>query len=134
MGCERNPNLIYTAAGASGGGLQRTLGNSVSEYEKHPRHLVYPGIQPCIVGRREHGEIVSQKDVIIQFTRRTQCDRQVTRELCACRLTASLGDIRRDRHRRASHLIDERPITSPLKRGLSSLMDLQGQCVRPLPN
>jgi hypothetical protein len=66
VGCERTPNLIDAAARFR---VLCALGNTVSENQEHSRYLVNAGIQARVVRRRDHREVMRQKDVIIQFSR-----------------------------------------------------------------
>lgn len=131
VGRERTPNRIDTAARVR---FHRALGNPIPEYDEHSRHLINTSVQAREVRRREHSEITRQQDVIIEFTRGPQCNRQVTRELRARCLTAALGDVGSNRHCSAAHLIDQGPVTPALKGGLRGLVDLKCQRMRPPPD
>lgn len=73
MGCERNPiGQIHTAARIR---VRGPLRDAVPEDDEHPGHLINTSIQAREVGRRQHPEVVREKDMIVELPGRTQRDR-----------------------------------------------------------
>ena len=52
-----------------------TLGNPVPENDEHSRHLIDASVESRIIGRLQDTKIPGKKDVIVEFSRRAQCNR-----------------------------------------------------------
>ena len=93
---------------------RRASRHSAAEDRQHSRDLLDSGIQSGVIGRGDNSQIARQKDLILEFANGTERNRQVARELRTGYLATAFRDVGCDGVCRPAHLIDERPVASPV--------------------
>ncbi len=61
---------------------------------EHALHFVDVIVEPFVLFAAQKLEIARKKDVILELTRRSQCDVQEPRKIGVAAASASLGDVR----------------------------------------